>query len=120
MRYISAGIALVLSVVACGGSFPEPRDQLASSEAALRAADVAGAPKIPEAALHLKRAKEQIERARGLIAEEEYQRADWTLQRAQVDAELALALAKEDSQKMEAAEAKEKLEELKKSARAAK
>jgi uncharacterized protein DUF4398 len=120
MRHISAGLALVFSAVACGGSFPEPRDQLASSEAALRAADTAGAQKLPAAALHLKRAKEQIEQARGLITEEEFERADWTLQRAQADAELALALAKEDSQKKEAAEAKEKLEELKKSAQAAK
>jgi uncharacterized protein DUF4398 len=120
MRHISVSLALLLSATACGGSFPAPRDQLASSEAALRAADVAGAPKSPQSALHLKRAKEQIEAARALMADEEYERADWTLKRAQADAELALAIAKQDSQKKEAAEAKEKLDELKKSLQAAK
>jgi hypothetical protein len=119
MRHIPAGLLLVLST-ACGGGFPEPRDQLAISEAALSAAGVAGAQKGPQSALHLKRAREQIEQARALIADDEYERADWTLKRAQADAELALALAKEDSQKKEAAEAKEKLDELKKSTQAAK
>jgi uncharacterized protein DUF4398 len=116
MRHISAGLLFVLLAAGCGGSFPQPRDQLASSEAALRAADTAGAQNGPQSALHLKRAREQIEAARVLIGDEEYERADWTLKRAQADAELALALAKEESQKKEAAEAKEKLEELKKSA----
>jgi hypothetical protein len=119
MRYISLSLALALFAVACGGGFPVPRDQLATSEAALRAADVAGAQKGPQSALHLQRAKEQIEAARALIADEDYERADWTLKRAQADAELALAVAKEDSQKKEAAEAKEKLDELKKSLQAA-
>lgn len=120
MKHLSAAVLFLLSAVSCGGSFPEPRDQLADSEAALRAADVAGAAKSPQSALHIKRAREQIEAARALIADGEYERADWTLKRAQADAELALALAKEESQKKEAAEAKEKLDELKKSLQAAK
>jgi len=86
------------------------------SESALRAADVGGAESGPQSALHLKRAREQVATAKALIADGDYERADWTLKRAQVDADLALALAKEASKKKEAEEAKEKLDELMKSA----
>ena len=104
------------ALCACGGGYPEPRTQLVDSEAALRAADVGGAESGPQSALHLKRAREQIAQAKALIADGDYERADWTLKRAQVDADLALALAKEDSKKKEAEDAKEKLDELVKSA----
>jgi len=114
MKHLRAVPIVLLCSVACGGSYPEPRDQLAEAEAALRAADVAGADDTPRSKLHLKRAKEQIDEARALIADEEFELADLTLRRALADAELALVLAREESQKKEAAESKEKLAELQK------
>jgi hypothetical protein len=97
---------------ACGGGYPEPRDQLTASESALRAAEVAGAQNSPQSALHLKRAREQIEAGKGLIQEGENERAEWVLRRAQADADLALSLATEEGQRKKAAEAKEELEQL--------
>jgi hypothetical protein len=102
---------------ACGGGYPEPRDQLTASEAALRAAEVGGAQNSPQSALHLKRAREQIEAGKGLIQEGENERAEWVLRRAQADAELALSLATEEVQRKKAAEAKQELEQLQESIR---
>jgi hypothetical protein len=97
---------------ACGGGYPEPRSQLTASEGALRAAEVAGARNSPQSALHLKRAREQIDTGKGLIQEGENERAEWVLRRAQADAELALSLATEEAQRKKATDAKEELEQL--------
>lgn len=97
---------------ACGGGYPEPRNQLTESESAVRAAEVAGAQRSPQSALHLKRAREQIDSGRALMQEGENERAEWVLRRAQADADLALSLAAEETQRKKAAEAKEELEEL--------
>jgi hypothetical protein len=102
---------------ACGGGYPEPRDPLTASEAAVRAAEVAGAQNSPQSALHLKRAREQIEAGKGLILEGENERAEWILRRARADADLALSLATEEAQRKKAAEAKDELEQLRESVR---
>jgi Domain of unknown function (DUF4398) len=102
-------------IAACGGGYPEPRNQLTASEAAVRAAEVAGAPNSPQSALHLKRAREQVESAKSLIREGENERAEWVLRRAQSDADLALSLANEEAQRKKAAEIKEELEQLRES-----
>jgi hypothetical protein len=108
-------MVLALILLACGGGYPEPRDQLTASEAAVRAAEVAGAQNTPQAALHLKRAREQIEAAKGLIQEGENERAEWMLRRARADADLAMSLATEETQRKKAADAKEELEQLQQS-----
>lgn len=105
------GVACSLAS-ACGSGYPEPRDQLSASEGALRAAEVSGAQNSPQSALHLKRAREQIASGKALIADGENERAEWVLRRARADADLALALATEESQRRKAAEAREELEQL--------
>jgi multidrug efflux pump subunit AcrA (membrane-fusion protein) len=102
---------------ACGSGYPEPRDQLTASESALRAAEVSGAQTSPQSALHLKRAREQIESGKALIKDGENERAEWVLRRARADADLALALATEEAQRKKAAEAREELEKLAESIR---
>lgn len=108
----SSSVVLAGVLLACGGGYPEPRDQLTESESAVRAAEVAGAPNTPQAALHLKRAREQIDAGKGLIQEGENERAEWMLRRARADADLALSLANEDTQRKKAADAKEELDQL--------
>lgn len=108
---------LPLILLGCGGGYPEPRSQLTNSEAAVRAAEVAGAASSPQSALHLKRAREQVEGGKGLIRDGENERADWVLQRAEADAELALSLSRERTQRKKATEAKEELERLEKTVR---
>lgn len=110
-------LALTWAASACGGGYPEPRDQLTAAESALRAAEVAGAQNSPQSALHLKRAREQIASAKNLVADGENERAEWVLRRAQADADLALALATEEVQRRKAAEAKREVEQLAESIR---
>jgi hypothetical protein len=106
-------VTLALLAAACGGA-PPPNDRVASATAAVRAAEVGGAQSIPAATLHLKRAKEGIEKAKALMAEDDNEEADWVLQRAEVDAELALAQARESQAKNEAQAAIDQVETLKK------
>jgi hypothetical protein len=63
--------------------------------AAVKTADSAGASKEPQAALHLKLAKEQIGQAQQMIEEGDFEEADRMTMRANEDAELALGMARE-------------------------
>lgn len=86
--------ALAVGVVGCA-SQPKPTSEVASAVAAVRGAEEAGALEVPEAALHLKLAEEQVERARELISHEKNGRAQAVAVRAYHDAELAIALARQ-------------------------
>jgi len=99
-------------VVACGASTPVPADKVTQTQAAIRAAEEVGAPNVPKAALHLKMARDQFQTAQGLIAEEENEQATLVIDRARVDAELALALARESDFRAKAAEQLEKVKKL--------
>jgi pyridoxal biosynthesis lyase PdxS len=78
---------------------PAPTEQVASSLAAVRAAEEAGAANIPEAELHMKLAREQIASAEKLMADEQNAKACDKALRAKNDAELALSLAHEHEAK---------------------
>jgi pyridoxal biosynthesis lyase PdxS len=93
---VLAGMTLV--AVGCA-SHPAPTDQVASSLAAVAGAKEAGAGDVPEAALHLKLAEEQIAQAKQLIEDDDNQRAEDLAIRAYQDADLALALARENAAK---------------------
>jgi hypothetical protein len=82
----------ILGAAGCASS-PPPNAKVASSEAAIRAAQEAGSKSVPQAALHLKLAEEQLQSARGLIHDNENERAEFVLMRSQADAELAIALS---------------------------
>src|SRR5258708_5175228 len=95
MNRIGLGMALVsLGLGACAGA-PPPHERQASSEAAVRGAREIGAERIPQAALHLKLAEEGVARGKAQIRDGDNQDADYTLMRAQADADLALALTRE-------------------------
>jgi hypothetical protein len=72
-----------------------PTERLASAKAGVRSAQELGAKNVPQAALHLKLAEEQIQRANKLIEDGESERAEALLQRAAADADVAVALARE-------------------------
>jgi pyridoxal biosynthesis lyase PdxS len=96
-RTFFAAVALIGAGCA---SHPAPTDQVASSLAAVRGAEEAGALQVPEAALHVKLAEEQIEQAKQLMVDDEdNQRAEDLAIRAYQDAELAIAIAREDASK---------------------
>lgn len=108
---LSAAVALFIS--ACGGA-ALPQEKLTAAKAAVRAAEVGGAADNPKAALHLKYARDNIAAASSLIEEEENELAAALLDRAEVDAELALELARVQAARDEAEQARQEVEELRK------
>jgi len=98
----NALLTVAALLVACGGSYPEPKDAQTASEAAVRSAVEVGADKDPSATLHLKYARDQNEEAKKLIADSDNHRAELVLQRAKADAELSLMMAKAHNEKIEA------------------
>lgn len=98
MKSILSGIIMgasaigIIGIAGCGGS-AVPNAKMASSEAAIRAAQETGSKGVPQAALHLKLAEEQLQTAKNLIRDHENERAEYVLMRAQSDAELAIALS---------------------------
>jgi len=105
------GLVLGLMTQACGGA-AVPHEQMTAAEASVRAADVGGAQASPQAELRLKQARDQIEEAKKSIAEGENEKAYYILLRAESDAELALALAEEESAKTQALEALKRIQKL--------
>ncbi len=109
-------VALVsLLALACGGA-AVPQQELTSAKAAVAGAEVGGAGENPKAALNLKLAKEQIAKAEQLIADGDNEEAARVIERAQVDAELALSLSKAAKARADAEEAQAQLERLRKKA----
>ncbi|MBI5532935.1 MAG: DUF4398 domain-containing protein [Deltaproteobacteria bacterium] len=108
---------MLLVVLAGCGSYPVPVDALAGAQASTRAAQEVGASTNPRASLHLKLAQEQFDEAKRLIADGDNQKAEGLLQRANADAELALALAKEATMQAKAKQVLEELQAAKKGSR---
>lgn len=98
-------ILLTSCAVACAPAYATPTQRMADAQSAHRSAQEAGASEHPDALLHLKLAEEGIAKARTVLVSEENRRADFLLIRAKADAELALALAKEQVAKSAAREA---------------
>jgi uncharacterized protein YqfA (UPF0365 family) len=97
---------------ACGGGGP-PSERLVNAEAAIRGAieiDANASP--PRAALHLQLAQEQVDKAKRYIADGQNQRAELALRQAQADAELAIALARNEEMKQRADAARAKVDRL--------
>jgi hypothetical protein len=90
-----------------------PTQQVASSQAAIRAAEETGAPAVPEANMHLKLAQDEYATARRLMEDGDNERAAYTLLRAESDAEAAVALARQANAKVEADRITDRIEALK-------
>ncbi len=98
--------SMLILAAGCGGAQTLQTD---SSSAAIRAAEEVGAGKVPRASLHLQLAKEEMDRAQKLAKAGEKDQATSYLLRAEADAEFAVVLAREDSEKNEAAQAVERV-----------
>jgi hypothetical protein len=122
MRLVTGIVAAIAAslAVACGAAAPVPAVQVTDTQAAIRGAEEVGAPGVPKAALHLKMAKDQLQTAQALIAQEDNEQAKMTLDRARVDAELALALAREVAFRQKAQEALDKIKKLREEAASSK
>ncbi len=104
-------IALGLTT-GCASSVMSP-PKLAAAEASVRGAEEVDAEAEPRAGLQLKLAQDQLAEAKILSKNGDGEEADRMLARAQVDADLAIALAKEASAKREAALVMSEIQEAK-------
>jgi hypothetical protein len=89
--------ALMVVVLGLGGTACATSAAVKNTDgpaSAIRAAEEVGAAKVPEASLHLQLAKEQLARAQSMRGDSDQRRAALLLERAQADAELALALTR--------------------------
>jgi Domain of unknown function (DUF4398) len=97
-------ILLVLAtssvLLACGGSYPAPVQHMADTQSAERSAVELGAANQPKAQLHLRLAQEQMAQAKAAMSEGDNARADALLVRAKADAELAIALSRQENAKI--------------------
>jgi hypothetical protein len=107
---LSSLAATFVVCAACASSAPNPKAE--SSASAIRAAEEVGAAHTPAAARHLQLAKEELEYAQRLLNPNEKEHVDRLYRRAQVDAELALALARSETDKAEALAAIAKVNKL--------
>ena len=92
-RFASAALFTVL-VVACGGSSLPPA-KVADTQSSISAAAAVGADQNPQAALHLKMARDQLKQAQLLLEDGKDDEARLILERANADAEVALMLTRE-------------------------
>jgi len=86
----------LLGLMAACASAPPPGDRMASAESAIRAAREVGSDQVPRAQLMVKLAQDQVEAAKKAAADGENDKAASLLSRATADAELALAMAREE------------------------
>ena len=116
MRHISKigimvfAMAVVATAIVAGCASAPLRT--AASTSGIRAAEEAGAAKVPQASLHLQLAKEELELARGMAKKGDKAEARSMLLRAEADAELAVVLSRGDAEKSEAMEAVERVLQL--------
>jgi len=111
MRQFSSLVVCAALAVGCG-SYPAPTERVSSAEAAIRGAQEVGAGGIPAAALSVKLAQEEVQKAKQLMQDGDNKRAELILMRAQADAELALAQAREQQAKSEADKALDQVKQL--------
>jgi len=108
-----AGSVLFAALIAGCGSSPVLNKEASTS--AIRVAEESGASNVPSASLYLQLAKEGLENAKALSTRDDAndkEQAESMLLRAQADAELAAALSRGDADKKEAAEAIERVRQL--------
>jgi hypothetical protein len=102
-----------LFLLAGCASFPSPAEQLATSQAAIRAAEEAGAEKDPQAQLYLKLAQENLDKGKQRMEADDNEIADRALRKAEADGELARGIARSKTAQAAADEAKQALSKIK-------
>ena len=106
-----AAMGLLLAV-GCGGGSSLPPARVTETQSTISAAEAVGANNNPRAALHLKLARDQMKGAEALLRDGDDQEARLMLDRARVDAELALVLTRSAEQRAEAMRAMQQVRNL--------
>jgi hypothetical protein len=103
-------LALVAAAIAAGCAGTPLKTEGVTS--GIRAAEEMGAAEVPQASLYLQLAKEELNQAQKLDAQNEQERAASMLLRAEADAELAVVLSRGDVERQEAEEAMARVRQL--------
>lgn len=106
---ILGSLLLVAVAMGCASS---PALRTESSSSAIRAAEEIGAAQVPRASFHLQLAREELAGAKDLSERGEKNKAASLLLRAEADAELAILLSREETEKLEAVQAMERVRRL--------
>ena len=96
---------LLAALVGACGSAPLSTTAVSRAKSAVSAAEAVGAQSHPPAALHMKMARDSIKDAEALAKAGDTEQAVRLLDEAEADAQLALALTREDHMRQEASEA---------------
>jgi outer membrane murein-binding lipoprotein Lpp len=108
---ILAGSLLTgLFIAGCGSNAVVVDEE--SSTSSIRAAEEVGAGDISSASLYLQLAKEELVKAQTFAENGDKEEAESMLLRASADGELAVALSRSDADKKEAADAIERVKQL--------
>ena len=94
MIRLATTVLLATWVVGCASSSLPPA-KVADTQSSISAATAVGADQNPQAALHLKMARDQLSQARALIEDGKNSEAQLVLERANADAEVALMITRE-------------------------
>jgi hypothetical protein len=111
MKAIAIAV-LVTAAVGCATT-PVPADKYARARSGIHSAEVMAAEKVPNAALHLRLAKENLDKAKGLLKDGENEEASFWLLRAEADADAAMNLAREAWAKQDAAQTIQQVQQMK-------
>jgi hypothetical protein len=111
LRFQTTVWGIGVLTLACA-RLPPPQAAYTQSEVAVRLADTLGAQHVPAAALHLHLARQSLEQASHLMQNGDNHRATYVLMRAEADAELAQALAREAPARAVAHDALDKVQSL--------
>jgi len=105
------GLLSAATVAGCA-STSVSSERMAAPQVRIAAAEEAGAAENPAAALHLKLSNDALVKAKALARDGQGERANMTLDRATVDAELALELARLANTRVEASNAMDEIRKL--------
>ena len=100
IKIMAFAVAVAATTIIAGCANAPLRTEASTS--GIRAAEEAGAAKVPQASLHLQLAKEELAQAKELSAKGKKEKAASMLLRAEADAELAVVLSREDAERTEA------------------
>lgn len=103
-------VAAVAFVPACASALPQ--QQLMDTQASITSAEELKGDEDPDAKLHLQFARDQLAAAKRMMDEGDDEEANRMLDRASVDADLALLLAKTEKLRQESRDAQAQVDEL--------
>ena len=104
---VLGALAVLIGTAGCASNQLPPA-KVTDTQASISAADAVGAANNPRAALHLKLAREQLRQGEALLRDGDEKEARLVIDRARMDAELALVLTREEQAQKEARVAIEK------------